>query len=111
MHLWFGKGKLGDIMKKIMLNDKEYVLLKDYRDGFDISEVTDKLTEYFDGYDYILGDWAYGKLRLKGFCDKGNKLFRDINDIDTLDDYIKDNCAYNCKHFVLKKVSTTEKKD
>ena len=90
-------------MKKIKINDKEYELIKEYRDGFDLSETENKLTEYFDNYDYILGDWAYGKLRLKGFCEKNNKLFKDINDYSKIEDYIKDNCAYNCKYFILKK--------
>jgi len=92
-------------MKKYTINEKEYELVKDYRNGFDLTEVTDKLTEYFDGYDYILGDWAYSKLRLKGFCDKDNELFKDINDYQMIEDYIKDNCAYNCKYFILKKIS------
>ncbi len=91
-------------MKKIHINNKEYELIKEYRDGFDQTEVENKLTEYFDPYDYILGDWAYGKLRLKGFCAKNNKLFKDINDYDNIDDYIKNNCAYNCKYFILKRI-------
>jgi len=95
-------------MKKYTINEKEYELIKDYRDGFDLSEVTNKLTEYFDDYDYVLGDWAYGKLRLKGFCDKDNKIFKDINDYEMIDDYIKDNCAYNCKYFILKKIDKND---
>jgi len=95
----------GDNMKKYTINEKEYELIKDYRDGFDLAEVTEKLTEYFDDYDYILGDWAYSKLRLKGFCDKDNKIFKEINDYSLIEEYIKDNCAYNCKYFILKKIT------
>lgn len=95
----------GDNMKKYTINEKEYELIKDYRDGFDLAEVTEKLTEYFDDYDYILGDWAYSKLRLKGFCDQDNKNFKEINDYSLIEEYIKDNCAYNCKYFILKKIS------
>ena len=47
---------------------------------------------------------AYGKLRLKGFCDKSNKKFKDINDFSKLDDYIKNYCANGCKWFYLKKM-------
>lgn len=90
-------------MKKVVINDKEYEIVKDYRDGFDETEVKSKLTEYFDNYDYVAGDWAYGKLRLKGFYDPKNKNCKDINNIEKVDDYIKNNCAYNCKHFILKK--------
>jgi len=90
-------------MKKIKLEDKEYELVKEYKDGLDIETLTEKYTEYFEGYDYILGDWAYGKLRLKGFCEKTNPLYNNINDYETIDKYIKENCAYECKYFIIKK--------
>lgn len=91
-------------MKKININNQEYELIKEYREGFDLAETQNKLTEYFDNYDYILGDWAYDKLRLKGFCEKTNKQFNTINDYTKIDEYIKENCAYNCKYFILKKI-------
>ena len=91
-------------MKKQHINGKDYELIKDYRDGFDLTEVSEKLTEYFDNYDYILGDWAYGKLRLKGFNNKDNKNFNKINDYNNLNKYIEENCAYDCKYFVLEKI-------
>ena len=64
-------------------------------------------TEYFYDYDYLLGDYAYNKLRLKGFCDKSNKKFNKINDYKGKDRYLKEQCAYKCKYFVLKKVKNT----
>lgn len=90
-------------MKKIIIEDKEYELIKQYKDGFDLQALTEKYTEYFEGYDYILGDWAYSKLRLKGFCDKENPLYNEINDYSKIDSYIKENCAYECKYFIIKK--------
>ena len=91
-------------MKKVRLNDKDYEIVKDYKNGFESIEVEEKLTEYFDDYDYILGDWSYGKLRLKGFCEKKNKKFKPLNDIDKVDNYIKENCAFECRYFILKKL-------
>ena len=91
-------------MKKVKINDVDYEVYKDYKNGFEMSEVESKLTDYFDNYDYILGDWSYGKLRLKGFCEKGNKNLKPLNDIKNVDDYIKDNCAYECRYFILKKI-------
>jgi len=89
---------------KIENNSFEYELEKNYRDGFDKEAFLERVTEYFDEYDYIFGDWAYGKLRLKGFYDSKNKNVNKINDIKLLDGYIKNNCAYDCKYFLLKKV-------
>lgn len=90
-------------MKKVILENNEYTLIEEYKDGFDLEALTERYTSYFEEYDYILGDWAYGKLRLKGFCEKGNKLFKKINDFEFVKDYIKEKCAYDCKYFILKK--------
>ena len=90
-------------MKKIVLDNHEYELIKEYKDGFDITELTNRYTDYFADYDYILGDWAYGKLRLKGFCDQKNKLCNSINNYQQIENYVKENCAYDCKYFIIKK--------
>ena len=50
------------------------------------------------------GDWSYGKLRLKGFCDKNNKRYNKINDISLKEKYLKNQCAYHCNYFLIKKV-------
>ena len=84
-------------------NGNKYEVVKNYRDGFDKDAFLERVTVYFDEYDYIFGDWAYGKLRIKGFNESKNKKTTKINDIATLDDYIKNNCAYDCKYFLLKK--------
>lgn len=91
-------------MKYVIINDKKYELIENYKDGFDQEEVTNKLTDYFDDYNYIIGDWSYGKLRLKGFCKKENPRFRKINDFNEKDNYIKKECAYDCKYFILEKI-------
>lgn len=94
---------IGDNMK-VILNDIEYEVIKDYKDAFNKEDLDNLYTEFFKDYDYILGDYAYSKLRLKGFCDKDNSLFNEINDYSKVEDYIKNECAYECKHFILKKI-------
>ena len=94
---------------KYTIDGKQYELVKNYKDGFRIEDLEGKITEYFDGFDYIFGDYAYGKVRLKGFNDKSNKYYKPINDISILDDYIKNNCAYECSYFLLKRVDHVEK--
>lgn len=90
---------------EIVVNDKKYEVVRNVRDALNEDELKEKMTEYFDNFDYVLGDYAYGKLRLKGFNNKDNKNFKSYNDISTLDDYIENNCAYGCRHFVISKVS------
>lgn len=86
---------------EITLNNKKYKVIKNEKDAIDNEEIEKCLTEYFDDFDYILGDYAYGKLRLKGFNNKDNKNFKPINDYSKIDDYIKNYCAYGCRYFVI----------
>lgn len=92
-------------MKNIIVDNIEYNVITNYKNAFDLEEFKNKLTDYFYEYDYIIGDWAYGKLRLKGFCKPQNKLFKEINDFENKNSYLKNNCAYDCKYFILEKVS------
>ena len=90
-------------MKKYLIDEKEYELIENYKDGFDYEELKKCFTEFYNIYDYIVGDWAYGKLRLKGFYEEKNKNFNKINDYKNKDKYLKEYCAYDCRYFVLKK--------
>ena len=90
----------------IEVENNKYNLIENYKDGFDKAEFKKLYTDYFEEYDYIIGDWSYGKLRLKGFCNKINKICNKINDIKFKDDYIKNLCSYDCKYFVLEKVKS-----
>ena len=87
------------------LFNSEYELIKNYNDAFNEEEFFNKCTEYFKDFDYIVGDIAYSKLRLKGFTKKDNKMNNEINDFDRLDKYILENCAYGCKYFILEKIN------
>lgn len=89
--------------KVIKIGEIEYQITNNIREGFDFEKFKEKCTEYFDDYDYIVGDWAYGKLRLKGFYEVSNKKVKELNNIKYLDDYIKNYCAFDCRYFVAKK--------
>ena len=52
---------------------KKEKLVEQYKDGFDETAIKERYTDYFEPYDYIIGDWSYGKLRLKGFYNHDNK--------------------------------------
>ena len=90
--------------KIIEVENKEYELITNYRNGFDKEEFEKRYTDYFDDYDYIVGDIAYSSLRLKGFYDSNNKKANKINNYKDLDKYLKENCANDCRYFVLKKL-------
>ena len=90
-------------MKKINVNEVFYEVIREKDECFNEEEFLEKVTDYFDKFDYILGDYAYEKLRLKGFYDSFNKNVTNINNIDLLDDYINNYCAHGAKYFLLKK--------
>lgn len=89
----------------IEIDNNKYELIKNEREAFNEEEFRSRYTDYFKDYDYIVGDIAYSKLRLKGFNDKTNKNYNKFNDSKNIDKYVLDNCAYGCKHFILKKIS------
>ena len=89
-------------MKKIVINDIEYEIIRNDKDCINKKELEEKITDYFDEYDYIMGDFAYDKVRLKGYYNSDNKLANKINDIKYLDDYIENYCSYGARIFLLK---------
>lgn len=97
-------------MKKrtVEVNGVVYEVTNDANGVFDEALFLEKYTDYFTGFDYIVGDISYNKLRLKGFYDSDNPKVKLINDIKNLDDYIQNFCAFGCKHYVLKKVKTSK---
>lgn len=88
----------------MVFNGYNYKLLEDHKEAFDDEIVKDKMTDYFIDFDYVVGDWAYGKLRLKGFYDAKNTKVSEINNIKNVKQYVEENCAYGCKYFILEKV-------
>lgn len=89
---------------EIIVNEIEYKLIEDERKCFNKEEFLSKVTDYFEPYDYIFGDYAYEKLRLKGFYDSDNENVNEINDIKNLEDYKNNYCSFAAKTFLLKKV-------
>ncbi len=90
-------------MKNVMIDQKAYTLEKNYKDAFVLEEVENLFTDYFYDFDYVFGDYSYGKLRLKGFREPKNSKTTKINNIENLEEYIQKYCSYDCKYFLLKK--------
>lgn len=91
-------------MKNIEINNIKYEVVRNDKDCINIDELSEKITDYFDNFDYIVGDFSYDKVRLKGYYDFSNKKKSDINDIKKVEEYIKDYCSYGARIFIIKKV-------
>ncbi len=98
-------------MKNVKINNQEYEVIENDQECLNIEEISEKITDYFEPYDYIFGDYAYGKVRLKGFNDSTNKKVKKVNDIKTLDEYKKKYCSYGAKFFLLRKIKNNIKAD
>lgn len=88
----------------ITIDQWNYEILIDYRDGFQEEAINNRYSEILGKYDYILGDWGYGQLRLKGFFEDTNHKASYDTKISTLQDYLYEYCNFGCAYFVIKKV-------
>ena len=91
-------------MKHIEINNIKYEVIRNDKNCINTEELSEKITDYFDNYDYIVGDFSYDKVRLKGYYEKTNKKATEINNIVNVDQYIKEYCSYGARIFVIKKV-------
>lgn len=91
-------------METILLEEQKYKIHDNYKDGFDLEILKERFTEYFLPFDYVLGDWSYGKVRLKGFYDSQNKKCSEINNVKDYKTYLEKHCANDCRYFIIKKV-------
>ena len=48
----------GGFMEVITIHNKKYQVINNYKDAINVEELEEKITEYFDDFDYIVGDIA-----------------------------------------------------
>ncbi|EUJ32430.1 hypothetical protein MFLO_06902 [Listeria floridensis FSL S10-1187] len=94
----------------ITIQNQDYELVKDHRDCFDEEKLNERFSDILLRYDYIVGDYGYDQLRLKGFFEDGNKKATYDNKISTLNEYLYEYCNFGCSYFVLKKMKKPMKK-
>ncbi|MDY0393182.1 YutD family protein [Virgibacillus halophilus] len=93
----------------IELFGSNYDLIENVKDGYQPDSLENRSSEILKKYDYIVGDWGYDQLRLKGFYeDTHTKAALDAK-ISALDDYLYEYCNFGCAYFVLKKDSGRKK--
>ncbi len=74
-----------------------FEIIKDYKEAFNTKAFTERYVDYFDQYEYIVGDISADMLRLKGFTEK-NK--------EQIFDYLMEASTPNAPYFILKRVKT-----
>lgn len=57
--------------------------MSDYREGFNAEKLGERYSDVLARYDYIVGDWGYEQLRLKGFFQADNRRAHPDQRIDS----------------------------
>lgn len=93
-----------------VLGDGHYRIVKNYRDGFDYEKLIKRYNDILSKYDYIVGDWGYDQLRLKGFFKDDFKSSPIDARISSLEDYLYEYCNFGCSYFVIEQMGEFKRK-
>ncbi|MDF2720402.1 MAG: hypothetical protein K0Q59_77 [Paenibacillus sp.] len=89
----------------IHVGGKTYELVQEHKNGYNFEAFRDRFSEVLERYDFIVGDWGYSQLRLKGFFKENNKNSNKDSCISGLHDYLNEYCNFGCAYFILRKVN------
>ncbi|WP_246096278.1 YutD family protein [Paenibacillus sinopodophylli] len=96
-------------MALIHIGGKSYEIVQENRNGWNPEAFRDRYSEVLERYDFIVGDWGYSQLRLKGFFrDNHQKATKDSN-LSSMSDYINEYCNFGCAYFILEKTISTQR--
>lgn len=93
----------------ITISGAKYEIIKDYRDAFDAEQLSDRYSPILEKYDYIVADWGYEQLRLKGFYANNNRKVAPDKKISHLEDYLFEYCNFGASYFVLERLEPKKK--
>lgn len=88
----------------ILIEGKKFEIVQDYREAFDAERLGERYSEILNKYDYVVADWGFEQLRLKGFYDNRNRKVPQDQRIANLQDYLYEYCNFGCPYFVLQRI-------
>jgi uncharacterized protein YutD len=92
----------------IHIQGKTYEVVKENRNGWNPEAFKTRYSDVLERYDFIVGDWGYSQLRLKGFYkDQHNKGSKDAS-FQYIQDYLNEYCNFGCPYFILQKTAHTQ---
>ncbi|MGO3050359.1 DUF1027 domain-containing protein [Staphylococcus casei] len=94
----------------IKVNEQYFEIIEDYRASFDEETFANRYSDILDKYDFIVGDFGYDQLRLKGFYNDTNKKAELSKRFSTIQDYLLEYCNFGCPYFILRRVPEKEAK-
>ncbi|HEI9083853.1 TPA: YutD family protein [Staphylococcus aureus] len=94
----------------IKVDQHYFELIENYRECFNEEQFIARYSDILDKYDYIVGDYGYDQLRLKGFYKDSNKKAEMSKRFSNIQDYIFEYCNFGCPYFVLRHLPKQEVK-
>ncbi|HDF8221137.1 TPA: YutD family protein [Staphylococcus aureus] len=94
----------------IKVDQHYFELIENYRECFNEEQFIARYSDILDKYDYIVGDYGYDQLRLKGFYKDSNKKAEMSKRFSNIQDYTFEYCNFGCPYFVLRHLSKQEVK-
>ena len=88
----------------IRVQGVSFEVVENYRDAWKEEDFKARYSDVLNKYDYVIGDWGYGQLRLRGFFEDNNRKATYDTKISTLPEYLYEYCNFGCPYFVIKKV-------
>jgi uncharacterized protein YutD len=78
-----------------------FKIIKNHKDAFEVKAFNDRYVDYFDAFDYLVGDISAQVLRLRGFKSDEEKHIAD---------YLMESAVPNAPFYILKRMNseTTE---
>ncbi|MWC30121.1 DUF1027 domain-containing protein [Paenibacillus sp. MMS18-CY102] len=92
----------------MLIGGKRYELIVDHKNGWNPAAFRDRYSDVLERYDYIIGDWGYNQLRLKGFFKDNHPKGNKESFISGLVDYINEYCNFGCAYFVIHRPENAE---
>ncbi|HLR03684.1 MAG TPA: YutD family protein [Virgibacillus sp.] len=88
----------------VEIQGKTYHILENKKNAFQQERFEERYSDILSKYDYIVGDWGYEQLRLKGFYNDHHAKATFDNKISTFEDYLYEHCNFGCAYFIIQKV-------
>jgi uncharacterized protein YutD len=85
------------------IGGNNYELVHDNKNGWNVEVFKERYSEVLERYDYIVGDWGYNQLRLRGFFKDNNAKGSKEFSIANFQDYLSEYCNFGCAYFVIEK--------
>lgn len=96
-------------MGLIHIGGKSYEIVLENRNGWNPEAFRDRYSEVLERYDFIIGDWGYSQLRLKGFFRDNHQKATKESSFSGMSDYINEYCNFGCAYFILEKTLSTQR--